>query len=136
MITSGRYADGDSTSVKSPLRSAGTSSAELQQGLASPIATGICLTIIVTIAYSIVPVALLGSHEAQNHSLTEKVRGSRVSASSRWKRQAREASYHAFAPAPPCSYFGDSVTGTSVMESTGSLLSSAALRTAASLGPS
>ena len=33
-------------------------------------------------------------------------------------------------------YFGDSVTGTSVMLSTGSLLSSAALRTAASLGPS
>lgn len=33
-------------------------------------------------------------------------------------------------------YFGDSVTGTSVMLSTGSLLSAAALRTAASLGPS
>jgi hypothetical protein len=33
-------------------------------------------------------------------------------------------------------YFGDNVTGTSVMLSTGSLLSSAALRTAASLGPS
>lgn len=33
-------------------------------------------------------------------------------------------------------YFGDSVTGTSVTLSTGSLLSSAALRTAASLGAS
>ena len=33
-------------------------------------------------------------------------------------------------------HLGESVTGTSVIESTGSLLSSAALRTAASLGPS
>ena len=37
---------------------------------------------------------------------------------------------------PAYTYFGDNVTGTSVMLSTGSLLSSAALRTAASLGPS
>jgi hypothetical protein len=34
------------------------------------------------------------------------------------------------------SYFGDNVTGTSVILSTGSALSAAALRTAASLGPS
>jgi hypothetical protein len=41
------------------------------------------------------------------------------------------------APAPDFnSYFGDSVTGTSVMLSTGNLLSSAALRTASSLGAS
>ena len=39
-------------------------------------------------------------------------------------------------PLPRPVYFGNSVTGTSVIESTGSLLAAAALRIAASSGPS
>jgi hypothetical protein len=56
----------------------------------------------------------------------------------RWQRLAREprVCWLQASTSHSILYFGDSVTGTSVTLSTGSLLSSAALRTAASLGAS
>jgi len=62
---------------------------------------------------------------------------SRPSSPSSAPRRARKRlKLRADSPKQRRNYFGDSVTGTSVMLSTGSLLSWAALRTAASLGPS